>query len=214
MMATMKREPAKLPQKVTNQCINIFQTERRRWRTEIVVICTHQSPTVCLLVSGELTMKDPVQRSVPVTMTRVSPKGKTSAASVRMSPGAFSWNQGAVLVLSNTAQANDKSMPAITELKNILSSLMFALATPARPMSSTVSLGEYALTGRGISVAAIVDTFGSRDHTDYIDVLLHCGQDFRKSNLFGKSEAQERKVIVGTKQIFHMPERHHCLLYT
>lgn len=87
-------------------------------------------------------MNDPVQRSVPVTMTNVKPNGKTSAAIVRIRPGAFSWNQGAVLVLIKTAQANDNSMPAMTELMNILSRRMLAFATPARPMSSTVSFGE------------------------------------------------------------------------
>lgn len=45
MMATMKSEPARLPQKVMNQCSSIRQTDRRRWRTATVVYCggRHQS---------------------------------------------------------------------------------------------------------------------------------------------------------------------------
>lgn len=45
----------------------------------------------------------------------------------------------------STAQANDKKQPAMNEEKKILSMRMFALATPAREHSSTVSLGEYEL---------------------------------------------------------------------
>jgi hypothetical protein len=43
------------------------------------------------------------------------------------------------------AHANDKIIPALTELRKTLSTRMFPLATPARETSSVVSLGEYVL---------------------------------------------------------------------
>jgi hypothetical protein len=59
MRPTTSRDPARLPQKVMSQCCSILGTDSRRWRTEMVV-----------------NRKEPVQRSVPVTMIMVSPKGK------------------------------------------------------------------------------------------------------------------------------------------
>jgi hypothetical protein len=56
IIATMKRDPAKFPQNVTNQCISIFQILRRRWSTETVVY-----------------MNEPVHRSDPVRTTMVRP---------------------------------------------------------------------------------------------------------------------------------------------
>jgi hypothetical protein len=38
-MAITKREPARFPQKVTNQWRSVFQGEMRRCRQEIVVSC-------------------------------------------------------------------------------------------------------------------------------------------------------------------------------
>lgn len=76
-------------------------------------------------------------------MTR--PRGKTMAATVLIRPGALSWYQGAVLVMSDTAAAKARRAPAMKELKKILSMRMLALYTPARDTSSIVSLGEYEL---------------------------------------------------------------------
>ena len=87
------------------------------------------------------TKKDPVQRSDPVRMIVHNPYGKISADIVRMRPGAFSWNHGAVFVLRTDAQANDNSIPAMTADMNILSMRMLALATPARETNSAVSAG-------------------------------------------------------------------------
>lgn len=72
-------------------------------------------------------MKLPVQRSVPVTTTIVKPKGKMTAPIIRISPGAFSWYQGEVLVLKETAQAKASNMPATTDDMKILSMRMLAL---------------------------------------------------------------------------------------
>lgn len=88
------------------------------------------------------TMNEPVQRSEPVKTTMTRPMGKIMAEIILMRPGAFSWYHGDEFVTSETAQAKDKRQPAMKELKKILSIRMFALATPAREHSSTVSLGE------------------------------------------------------------------------
>ena len=82
-----------------------------------------------------------MQRSEPVRMIIHRPYGKINAAIVRIKPGAFSWNQGAVFVLNTDAHANDNIMPAMTPDMNILSMRIFALATPARETSSAVSAG-------------------------------------------------------------------------
>lgn len=74
MMLTMKREPARFPKNVTNQWITIFKGLMRRVTAATVV-----------------NMKEPVQRSRPVTTMMHKPYGKIMAPMVRMSPGAFSW---------------------------------------------------------------------------------------------------------------------------
>ncbi len=101
-----------------NQCCSIWTIEIRFCSAATVV-----------------NMNEPVQGSVLVTTTMVSPKRKiyfsislalamlivkvarTSAPMVLMRPGAFSWNHGVVFVLSNAAQAKDRNMPAMTELR-------------------------------------------------------------------------------------------------
>ena len=119
-----KRLPARLPKNVMTQCMSIFITPSRRCKTDIVV-----------------NMKLPVQRSDPVSTTETRPKGKITAPIILISPGAFSWYQGAVIVDRRAAQANDRRQPAIKELKKILSIRMFALLTPAREHISDVSFG-------------------------------------------------------------------------
>jgi hypothetical protein len=84
-------------------------------------------------------MKLPVHKSAPVTTIIVRPNGKMTAPIILIRPGAFSWYQGAVCVLSDAAHAKAKSIPARTELMNILSRRMLAFATPDREQSSTVS---------------------------------------------------------------------------
>lgn len=69
------------------------------------------------------------------------PYGKTKELMVRISPGAFSWNHGVVLVLRRLPQANASRPPPETELRKILSSGMLPLAIPAREMSSITSGG-------------------------------------------------------------------------
>ena len=71
MMATMNRDPARFPRKVTTQWINIFVHGRRLWSAAVVVNCnTHVSHTKIrsLSMSPQLyhTMKEPVQSSAPV----------------------------------------------------------------------------------------------------------------------------------------------------
>jgi hypothetical protein len=66
-------------------------------------------------------IKLPVQRSEPVMTTIVSPYGKTKADIVRIRPAALSWYHGDEFVLKRVAHANDRSIPALTELKKILS---------------------------------------------------------------------------------------------
>ncbi|GMF76598.1 unnamed protein product [Aspergillus oryzae] len=58
-----------------------------------------------------------------------------------MSPGAFSWNQGVVLVLRTVPQAKASRHPADTALKKTLSRRILPLATPARPTNSITSAG-------------------------------------------------------------------------
>ena len=89
--------------------------------------------------------KDPVQRSAPETTIVTRPHGNTTAPSIRIKPGAFSWYQGAVFVLSVAAHAKARMQPAITELKKILSGRMLAFVFPAREHCSVASFGEYAL---------------------------------------------------------------------
>lgn len=92
-----------------------------------------------------LTRKLPVHRSAPVRTIMHKPYGKTSAAKVRMRPGAFFWYQGDVLVESAVAQAKDRRQPAETELRKTLSRRVFPLVTPIRDTISMVSAGVYAL---------------------------------------------------------------------
>jgi hypothetical protein len=73
------------------------------------------------------------------------PYGNTSAAIVLMSPGAFSWYQGAVLVEMSVAHAKDKIMPAEQALRKLLSIRICAFLTPIRDTSSKDSWGVYAL---------------------------------------------------------------------
>lgn len=87
-------------------------------------------------------MKLPVHKSAPVTTILTSPNGKIRAPIIRIKPGAFSWYQGAVSVLKRAAQAKESRQPAIKDDARILSMRMFAIMTPAREQSSTVSLGE------------------------------------------------------------------------
>lgn len=72
MIATTNREPAKLPQKVINQCVSILKGLIRPRMAAIVV-----------------NMKLAVQRSDAVITMAVKPQGKVSAAIILISPGAF-----------------------------------------------------------------------------------------------------------------------------
>jgi hypothetical protein len=76
---------------------------------------------------------------------KYTPYGKTSAPMARINPAAFSWNHGELCMLRWDAHAKERIIPALTELKNTLSILMFPLTTPARDTSSVVSRGVYVL---------------------------------------------------------------------
>ena len=84
-------------------------------------------------------MKLPVQRSVPVTTIIVKPKGKMTAAIMRMRPGAYVWNHGEAFVLRETAQAKARRVPATKDEMKVLSIRMLALPVPAREASSVAS---------------------------------------------------------------------------
>jgi hypothetical protein len=84
-------------------------------------------------------MKLPVHKSAPVSTIMHSPYGKTSADTVRIRPGAFSWYQGDAFVDKAVAQAKASRHPADTELKNTLSNRMLPFRTPIRETISAVS---------------------------------------------------------------------------
>lgn len=91
-----------------------------------------------------------MQRSTPVRMIMHRPYGKTIELMVRISPGAFSWNHGAVAVLRRLPQANASRPPPETALRKIFSSGMLPLVTPAREMISITSGGLNASSFRAI----------------------------------------------------------------
>lgn len=82
-----------------------------------------------------------MQRSAPVRMIKVNPYGKTKALIVRIRPGAFSWYQGLLFVLSVVPQARANRQPADTALKKTLSRRIFPLRVPARATDSVTSAG-------------------------------------------------------------------------
>jgi hypothetical protein len=142
MIDTINSEPARLPQKVTNQWISIFHHDNLRWRTATVVnYCALAHFLFESILTAISTMKEPVHRSAPVKMIMHNPYGKTKAAMVRMRPGALSWNQGVVLVLRTVPQAKASRHPADTELKNTLSSRILPFWTPALAIWATTSAG-------------------------------------------------------------------------
>lgn len=93
------------------------------------------------VVRGRNTRKEPVHKSLPVSTTMHNPYGKTSAAIVRIRPGASDWYHGEAFVLRSVAHAKASSMPAMTEDMKILSRRVLAFATPARETISVVSAG-------------------------------------------------------------------------
>ena len=82
-----------------------------------------------------------VNRSAPESTIIVSPIGKKTALMVRISPGAFSWYQGAAAVESSTAQPKPSKGPAMQELNQSLSRRMWAFLVPIRETSSVVCWG-------------------------------------------------------------------------
>ena len=90
------------------------------------------------------TMVVAVKRSAPVSTTITRPRGKTPAPINLMRPGAFSWYQGAVMAVRETAQPNERRQPAETAERKTLSGRIFPLLTPVLEMSSIVSAGVYA----------------------------------------------------------------------
>lgn len=103
-----------------------------------MLIFLHHSIKIHPSVMFSHTIKVPVQRSAPVNTINTNPHGKTIAPAVLIRPGAFSWNHGAVIVLSDVAAAKDSRHPAETALRKTFSGLIRPFLTPARDTSSMV----------------------------------------------------------------------------
>ena len=94
-----------------------------------------------MVVGIDRTMKLPVHRSAPVERIAVRPHGKIRAPRRVITPGAFSWYQGATVTERVQAHAKASRHPAMKELANTLSMRMLAFMVPAREHSSVVSFG-------------------------------------------------------------------------
>lgn len=127
MMATTNSDPARFPQKVTNQCSAMRHQGSFRCNAATVV-----------------NRNELVHRSAPVNRIIARPYGKIKALRVRIKPAAFSWYHDAALVLSNEPQAKANRLPAKTELKNTLSSRLWPLTVPVRLTEAITSGGESA----------------------------------------------------------------------
>lgn len=114
-------------------------------RTELptMLLPVNKSAPVKLTSQGQITRHDLTAASSTYTIM-TNPSGKMSPATIDTSPGAFSWNHGAVVALRDAAAAKLNRQPAEMAETNILSGLMLPFLTPARDTSSIASAGVYA----------------------------------------------------------------------